>query len=90
MEPFESRSRAVREPFESRRGSPPPSLRLCLDEDRDGYAKGWQTVPLAPDTRYFPGLVALLATIRGEQPPDRTLEHELVVQETLLRAIGLA
>ena len=47
-------------------------------------------MPLAPDTRYFPGLVALLATIRGEQPPDRTLEHELVVQETLLRAIGLA
>ena len=90
FEVYGTRGSVIMEPFESRRGSPPPSLRLCLDEDRDGFAKGWQTVPLAPDTRYFPGLAALLATIRGEQPPDRTVEHELVVQETLLRAIGLA
>ena len=91
FEVYGTRGSVILEPFESRRGrSVRPVIRLCLDEDRDGYAKGWQTVPLAPDTRYFPGLVALLATIRGEQPPDRTLEHELVVQETLLRAIGLA
>ena len=76
---------------EGRRGSSVrPVIRLCLDEDRDGYAKGLQTVPLAQDTRYFPGLAALLATIQGEQPPDRTLKHEFLVQETLLRAIGLA
>ena len=90
FEVYGTRGSVIMEPFESRRGSPAPSLRLCLDEDRDGFAKGWQTVPLAPDTRYFPGLAALLATIRGEQPPDRTVKHELVVQETLLRAIGLA
>ena len=33
-------------------------------------------------------LVAFLATLRGDQPPDRSPEHELLVQETLLRATG--
>ena len=76
---------------EGRRGSSVrPVIRLCLDEDRDGYAQGWQTAPVPPAMRYFPGLVALTATIQGAQPPDRTLKHEFLVQETLLRAIGLA
>ena len=91
FEVYGTRGSVILEPFEGRRGrSARPVIRLCLDEDRDGYAKGWQTVPVPPTRRYFPGLAALLATIRGEQPPDRTLDHELVVQETLLRAIGLA
>jgi hypothetical protein len=33
-------------------------------------------------------LVAFLAVVRGEQTPDRPLAHELLVQETLLRATG--
>ena len=84
LEVHGTRGSVIMEPFE------PPALRLCLDEDRDGYAEGWQTVELASSTRYHPGLAALVASIRGERPPDRTLDHELVVQETLLRAIGLA
>ena len=45
----------------------------------------------SPDRRrYYPGLDSLLAAIRGEAPPERSLDHELTVQETLLRAIGLA
>ena len=91
FEVYGTRGSVILEPFETRRGSSVrPEIRLCLDKDRDGYAKGWQTVPVPPARRYFPGLAALLATIRGEQPPDRTLEHEFLVQETLLRAIGLA
>ena len=54
FEVYGTRGSVIMEPFESRRGSPPPSLRLCLDEDRDGYAQGWQTVPLAPDTALLP------------------------------------
>ncbi len=84
LEVYGTRGSMIMEPFE------PPALRLCLDEDRDGYAKGWQAVELPSTTRYHPGLSSLVASIRGEQPPDRTLDHELVVQETLLRAIGLA
>jgi len=33
-------------------------------------------------------LAAFIATINGQQAPDRTLAHELTVQETLLRATG--
>ena len=90
FEVYGTRGSVILEPFETRRGSSVrPEIRLCLDEDRDGYAKGWQTVPVPPARRYFPGLESLLATIRGEKPADRTLEHEYLVQETLMRAIGL-
>jgi len=91
FEVYGTRGSVILEPFETRRGSSVrPEIRLCLDEDRDGYAKGWQKVPVPPARRYFPGLASLLATIRGEKPADRTLEHEYLVQETLMRAIGLA
>jgi hypothetical protein len=30
-----------------------------------------------------------VADIRGEKAPDRSLDHELVVQETVLRASGV-
>jgi len=33
-------------------------------------------------------LRAFVATLRGQQPPDRSLDHELLVQETLLRALA--
>ena len=84
LEVYGTRGSAILEPFE------PPALRLCLDRDRDGHAKGWQTVPVPDRRRYYPGLDSLLAAIRGESPPERSLDHELTVQETLLRAIGLA
>jgi predicted dehydrogenase len=38
--------------------------------------------------QYERELTAFVATLRGEQPPDRPPEHELLVQETLLRATG--
>ena len=36
--------------------------------------------------RYDGELVALVADIKGEKKPDRSLYHELIVQETVLRA----
>ena len=67
----------------------PPHLRLCLDVARDGYAAGWQEVPVQVRPRYVESLRAFLATSHGEQPADRTFAHELAVQETLLAAAGL-
>ena len=67
----------------------PPALRLCLDEDRDGYAEGWQRVEVEHRPRYIDSLRALVADIRGEKSPDRSLDHEFTVQETVLRAVGL-
>ena len=74
------------EPFE-----PGERLRLVLTEGRDGYEAGEQIV--VPDARgrgelYDLELESFLATIAGEQAPDRSLDHELLVQETLLRATG--
>jgi DNA-directed RNA polymerase specialized sigma24 family protein len=44
-----------------------------------------------PQTRqelYELELRAFVATFRGQKSPDRPLDHELLVQETLLRATG--
>jgi len=64
----------------------PPSIRLCLSEDSGDYIKGWQTVEMEKHPRYDGELVALVADIKGEKSPDRSLYHELIVQETVLRA----
>jgi predicted dehydrogenase len=83
LEVYGTRGSAILEPLE------PPQLRLCLDEARDGYAKGWQPVPVEDRPRYVACLDAFLADIRGEKTPDRSLDHEFLVQETLLRATGV-
>ena len=43
----------------------------------------WSSAP-----RYVESLRAFMATIRDEQPADRTFAHELAVQETILAAAG--
>ena len=71
--------------------APAGPLRLCLAEAREGYVAGEQHIPVPPQSRqalYELELAAFVATILGEQPPDRPLAHELLVQETLLRATG--
>ncbi len=83
LEVYGTRGSAILEPLE------PPALRLCLDADRDGYRKGWQTVPVEARPRYVESLRAFVGAIRGEKSPDRSLEHEFTVQETVLRAAGL-
>ena len=74
------------DPFE-----PPYAIRLCLEEDDGGFVAGEQIVPVPTQSRqqtYEEELVAFVATLRGEQAPDRSPEHELLVQETLLRLTG--
>ena len=83
LEVYGTRGSAILEPLH------PPALRLCLDEDRDGYAKGWQTVAVKAQRAHVGDLQAFVADIRGEKSPDRSLDHEFTVQETVLRAAGL-
>ncbi len=74
------------EPFD-----PANQIRLCLEEAVGGYEKGVQIIQLRQQQReemHDLELKAFIATISGEQAPDRSLEHELLVQETLLRATG--
>ena len=72
------------EPFE-----PGTEIRLVLSEARDGHSAGETRVAVNGRSRqalYDLELASFLKTISGEQPPDRPLSHELLVQETLLRA----
>jgi len=79
-------SAIIIDPFE-----PGDRIRLCLDEARDGYEQGEQVVEVTTTTRqdlYDLELAAFVETITGEREPDRSLDHELLVQESLLRAAG--
>ncbi len=74
------------DPFE-----PPYAIRLCLEEAGEGFDAGDRIVPVPTQSRqqtYEEELVAFVATLRGQQAPDRSREHELLVQETLLRLTG--
>jgi predicted dehydrogenase len=84
FEVYGDKGSVVMEPLE-----PDPVLRLCLDEGRDGFNEGWQEVPVSVEPRYVGSLRALVADIEGKKNPDRTLDHELDVQETVLRAAGI-
>ena len=80
-------SAIIVEPFE-----PGLSIRLCLEKAKDGYSQGEQIVKIDGESRqrtYELELDAFLATISGDQSPDRPVSHELLVQETLLRATGV-
>jgi len=74
---------AIMEPFE-----PAETLRLALPESRGGYPAGVSVMRLEDRPRYVASLAAFVGDIRGEKQPDRSLDHELTVQETLLRATG--
>ena len=67
---------------------PAQTVRLALDEARSGYQAGEQVIKLEARPRYVASLQAFVRTLRNEQVPDRTLEHERIVQETVLRATG--
>ena len=80
------------EPFE-----PGKTIRLCLRKDRKNYKSGEQFyegehfIEIEGTQRqlaYERELQSFISVIMGECPSDRSLDHELLVQETLLRALG--
>lgn len=86
FEVYGNRGSAIMEPFE-----PVSMIRLCLDQARSGYRQGEQHVPVQDwprQTLYEMELAAFLPVVLGEKPPERSREHDLLVQETLLRATG--
>ena len=86
FEVYGSRGSAILEPFE-----PAGRIRLCLVEGTNEWPVGAQWVPVPAQNRqelYELELQAFVATLRGQKPPDRSLDHELLVQETLLRLTG--
>ena len=87
FEVYGAKGSAILDPME-----PAENIRLCLDAARDGYDAGVQFVEVAPQSRqdlYALELEAFLAAIRGMREADRSYDHELLVQETVLRGTGL-
>lgn len=55
---------------------------------RKGQA-GWQTLPLAQEPLQIGDLREFAAVTSGRKAPDFSMEHDLAVQEALLRASGM-
>jgi predicted dehydrogenase len=66
-----------------------PSARVALTAARGGYRKGYQDISFPKYTRYVADAADMARIIRGEKPSDFSAEHDLAVQETLLKACGL-
>lgn len=86
FEVYGTRGSAILEPFD-----PVRTIRLTLAKPVADFAAGEQVLKL-PDvsrqTLYERELAAFVPVLRGERPPERSYEHDLLVQETLLRATG--
>ena len=86
FEIYGTRGTAITEPFDHAR-----VVTLTLGEAWGDYAAGTHTVEpevVPRQQMYEREIAAFVGVLRGERPPDRTPEHELLVQETLLRATG--
>jgi predicted dehydrogenase len=66
-----------------------PAARVSLSKARGEYRKGAQEVKFPKYTRYVDDAADMARVIRGEKPSDFPPEHDLAVQETLLKACGM-
>ncbi|MFO0844331.1 MAG: Gfo/Idh/MocA family oxidoreductase [Gemmataceae bacterium] len=63
-----------------------PSARVSFSRPRGKFKKGTQVVEFPKFTRYVADAADMARVIRGEKAADFSAEHDLAVQETLLRA----
>jgi len=66
-----------------------PSARVSLSQARGEYKKGTQEIQFPKHTRYVDDAADMAKILRGEKASDFSPEHDLAVQETLLRACEL-
>ena len=67
----------------------PVGARVACRRPRGEYKKGYQDVTFPKYTRYVADAADMARIIRGEKQADFSAEHDLAVQETLLKACGL-
>ena len=67
----------------------PPAVRLRLQKPAGGYEAGVHEIEVQHPPRYQADLIEFARCIRGEQVFPYTPEHDLLAQETLLRACGV-
>jgi len=83
LEIFGTKGNVVVRPIE------PPSLEVDLTEPAGPYAKGKQKVALPAYARYVGDIAEMAKAVRGEAPLGVTLDEELAIQETLLKASAM-
>jgi len=66
-----------------------PAAKVALSTARDGYKKGYQDVTFPKYERYVDDAADMAKAIRGEKEFGFKPEHDLAVQESLLKACGL-
>jgi predicted dehydrogenase len=66
-----------------------PAVRLALSRPREKYTKGYQNISFEPFRRYVGDAADMASIIRGEKECDFSYDHDLAVQETVLRASGM-
>jgi predicted dehydrogenase len=67
-----------------------PAARVAFASPRGEYRAGYQDVRFGKFERYVADAAEMAAILRGEKESQFTSEHDLAVQETVLRASGLA
>ncbi len=67
---------------------PAPVMKVFMREARGPYRAGWQQIELPPQPRYIGDMNELAAAILEGRPLKDSYDHELILQETLLRASG--
>jgi predicted dehydrogenase len=65
-----------------------PSARVSLAKARDKYKKGTQDITFPKYTRYVDDAKDMARILRGEKASDFSYQHDLDVQETLLKVSG--
>jgi predicted dehydrogenase len=66
-----------------------PSAKVAFSRDRGEYRRGYQDLPLPKYVRYVDDAAEMARIIRGDKASDYSYDHDLAVQETLLRACEL-
>lgn len=68
--------------------SSPPRMRVFLRKAQGPYKAGWQQIELPPQPRFIPDFAELARALKTGTPLKHSYDHELLLQETLLRASG--
>ena len=66
-----------------------PDVRLALSRPRGKYKKGYQTIRFGRYSRYVGDAAAMAKVIRDEADAEYSYDHDLAVQETILKACEL-
>jgi len=66
----------------------PPRMQVNMRKPQGPYKAGWQNVPVPPQPRFVGDFKELARAIKSGQPLKHSYDHELLLQETLLRASG--